>query len=154
MGFSSWPTRPSARERRTIQATRSRRRSSYLLSADGLNSTIRTSQFGGEKPRYAGYTAWRAVVEPSHELLPWGVGFESWGSGARFGCAHIGGGRVYWFATRNAPEGEKDGPVGSSSGPKATLMKLFGGWHQPVAELHPRARAEPDHAEQPAAAHA
>jgi len=113
----------------------SEERGDALIGADGLNSTIHTSLFGGEKPRYAGYTAWRAVVEPSHELLPWGVGFESWGSGARFGCAHIGGGRVYWFATRNAPEGEKDCPVGSSSGPKATLMKLFGGWRQPVAEL-------------------
>ena len=113
----------------------SEERGDALIGADGLNSTIHTSLFGGEKPRYAGYTAWRAVVEPSQELLPWGVGFESWGSGARFGCAHIGGGRVYWFATRNAPEGEKDCPVGSSSGPKATLMKLFGGWRQPVAEL-------------------
>ena len=120
----------------------SEERGDALIGADGLNSTIRTSLFGGEKPRYAGYTACRAVVEPSHELLPWGVGFESWGSGARFGCAHIGGGRVYWFATRNAPEGAKDGPVGSSSGPKATLMKVFGGWHQPVAAYRGNRRCE------------
>ena len=49
----------------------SEERGDALIGADGLNSTIRTSLFGGEKPRYAGYTAWRAVVEPSHELLPW-----------------------------------------------------------------------------------
>ncbi|HEX5973651.1 MAG TPA: FAD-dependent monooxygenase, partial [Rubrobacteraceae bacterium] len=47
----------------------------------------------------------------------------------------IGGGRVYWFATRNAPEGQKDGPAGTSTGPKATLTELFDGWHCPVAEL-------------------
>jgi 2-polyprenyl-6-methoxyphenol hydroxylase-like FAD-dependent oxidoreductase len=55
----------------------SEERGDALIGADGLNSTIRTSLFGGEKPRYAGYTAWRAVVEPSHELLPWGVGERS-----------------------------------------------------------------------------
>jgi 2-polyprenyl-6-methoxyphenol hydroxylase-like FAD-dependent oxidoreductase len=91
--------------------------------------------FGLEKPRYAGYTAWRAVVEPKEELLPWGTGFESWGSGARFGCAHIGKGRVYWFATTNAPEGGKDGPPGNAVGPKAALLRLFGSWHRPIGEL-------------------
>jgi 2-polyprenyl-6-methoxyphenol hydroxylase-like FAD-dependent oxidoreductase len=106
-----------------------------LIGADGLNSTVRAGLFGPEKPRYAGYTAWRAVVEPGRGLLAWGTGFESWGRGARFGCVHIGGGRVYWFATRNVPEGEKDGPVGSPAGPKAALIGFFGGWHHPIPEL-------------------
>ena len=64
-----------------------------------------------------------------------GLGFESWGRGKRFGCAHIGKGRIYWFATRNAPEGERDGPPGSPTGAKATLLELFEGWHHPVHEL-------------------
>jgi 2-polyprenyl-6-methoxyphenol hydroxylase-like FAD-dependent oxidoreductase len=106
-----------------------------LIGADGLRSRVRAGLFGPEQPRYAGYTAWRAVVEPEEELLPWGAGFESWGRGARFGCAHIGDGRVYWFATANAPEGEKDGPPGSPAGAKAKLMRLFSGWHRPVADL-------------------
>jgi 2-polyprenyl-6-methoxyphenol hydroxylase-like FAD-dependent oxidoreductase len=110
-------------------------RADVLVGADGLNSTVRAGLFGREKPRYAGYTAWRAVVEPDRELLPWGTGFESWGRGARFGCVHIGGGRVYWFATRNANEGGVDGPVGTPSGPKAALLEHFGGWHHPIAEL-------------------
>lgn len=110
-------------------------RGDVLIGADGLYSTVRTRLFGPEKPRYAGYTAWRAVVESDRELLPRGTGFESWGKGARFGCAHIGGGRVYWFATRNAPEGQKDGSAGTSTGSRATLTELFDGWHRPVAEL-------------------
>ena len=110
-------------------------RGELLIGADGLCSTVRARLFGLEKPRYAGYTAWRAVVAPGRELLPWGSGFESWGRGARFGCAHIGGGRVYWFATRNAPEGERDGPAGSPSGPKAALTRPFDGWHHPVPDL-------------------
>ena len=110
-------------------------RADLLVGADGLRSTVRASLFGPEEPRYAGYTSWRAVARPDVELLPWGEGFESWGKGARFGCCHIGEGRVYWFATLNAPEGEKDGPPGSPDGPKQRLLELFRGWHQPVEAL-------------------
>jgi 2-polyprenyl-6-methoxyphenol hydroxylase-like FAD-dependent oxidoreductase len=110
-------------------------RADLLVGADGLRSKTRAALFGPEKPRYAGYTAWRAVVEPGEGLLPWGRGFESWGRGARFGCAHIGKGRVYWFATANAPEGEKDGSSSSSGGPKATLLRRFGTWHSPIMDL-------------------
>ena len=110
-------------------------RADLLVGADGLRSRIRASLFGPARPRYAGYTAWRAVVEPEEELLPWGTGFESWGRGARFGCAHIGGGRIYWFATANTPEGEKDGSPGGPDGPKATLLRRFGAWHSPIGDL-------------------
>ena len=110
-------------------------RADLLVGADGLRSRVRASLFGPARPRYAGYTAWRAVVDPEEELLPWGTGFESWGRGARFGCAHIGEGRVYWFATANAPEGTRDGPSGSPTGPKAALLRRYGTWHKPIGEL-------------------
>ena len=110
-------------------------RADLLVGADGLRSTIRVGLFGAERPTYAGYTAWRAVAEPDRELVRWGTGFETWGRGARFGCVHIGEGRIYWFATKNAPEGEKDGPIGSPDGPKQTLLRHFGGWHAPIGEL-------------------
>jgi 2-polyprenyl-6-methoxyphenol hydroxylase-like FAD-dependent oxidoreductase len=106
-----------------------------LVGADGLRSRVRASLLGPAKPRYAGYTAWRAVVKPGEELLPWGAGFESWGCGARFGCAHIGGGRVYWFATANATEGEKDGSPGSPGESKTMLLRRFGTWHSPIGDL-------------------
>ncbi len=120
---------------RVLLADGGEERADVLVGADGLRSKVRSQLFGAEEPRYAGYTAWRAVVEPKEELLPWGSGFESWGRGARFGCAHIGNGRVYWFATANAPEGEKDGPPGSPAAPRTTLLRVFGGWHRPIGEL-------------------
>ncbi len=102
-----------------------------LVGADGLRSRVRASLFGDERPRYAGYTAWRGVAVPEGDLVPVGGGFESWGRGRRFGCAHVGGGRVYWFATMNAPEGGNDGPAG----PRAALLGTFRGWHEPVEAL-------------------
>jgi len=113
-------------------------RADILVGADGLRSKTRAALFGPEKPRHAGYTVWRAVVElaePGEELLPCGTGFESWGRGARFGCAHIGKGRVYWFATDNAPKSEKDGPPGSAAGPKEMLLRLLRSRHRTVGEL-------------------
>jgi 2-polyprenyl-6-methoxyphenol hydroxylase-like FAD-dependent oxidoreductase len=113
----------------------SEERADLLVGADGLHSRIRDKLFGPEELRYAGYTAWRAVAKPEQELLPWGTGFESWGRGVRFGCAHIGKGRVYWFATRNAAVGEKDGPPRSPTGARTALLRLFREWHHPVREL-------------------
>jgi len=46
------------------------------------------------------------VVETSEKLVRDGLGFESWGMGTRFGLLNIAPGRLYWFATANAPEGE------------------------------------------------
>lgn len=70
-----------------------------LIGSDGLHSRVRTQLHGEQKPRYAGYTAWRGVVDfDPAKLLPG----ESWGYGARFGRVPMPGGRAYWFATRNA----------------------------------------------------
>src|SRR6266700_643375 len=46
-----------------------------LIAADGLHSTVRAQLLPGLAPRYAGYVAWRGVVEPQqlapdlHELM-------------------------------------------------------------------------------------
>ncbi|MCC6315747.1 MAG: FAD-dependent monooxygenase [Thermomicrobiales bacterium] len=110
-------------------------RGDVLIGADGLHSTIRARLFGRRPPRYAGYTAWRAVVQPNRDLLPADTGFEAWGCGARFGCAHIRDGRIYWFAVRNALAGAQYGPLGSPTGPRAALLRCFGDWQSPVPEL-------------------
>jgi 2-polyprenyl-6-methoxyphenol hydroxylase-like FAD-dependent oxidoreductase len=56
---------------------------------------------------------------------------ESWGVGERFGLVDIGRGRTYWFATKNAPEGELDEPQAR----KAEVVRRFSGWHQPIAAV-------------------
>jgi 2-polyprenyl-6-methoxyphenol hydroxylase-like FAD-dependent oxidoreductase len=98
-----------------------------LIGADGVSSVIRAA-IADVRPRYAGYTAWRGVspvpVEPGRLT-------ESWGVGERFGLVDIGRGRTYWFATKNAPEGEADEPEGK----KAEILRRFSGWHEPIAAI-------------------
>jgi 2-polyprenyl-6-methoxyphenol hydroxylase-like FAD-dependent oxidoreductase len=105
----------------------SEERGDLLVGADGLNSVVRRA-IADVPIRYAGYTAWRGVcavpVEPGRLT-------ESWGTGERFGLVDIGRGRTYWFATKNAPEGQSDEPRGR----KVEVLRRFSGWHHPIAAV-------------------
>lgn len=106
-------------------------RGDLLIGADGLRAVTRQQLFGGPAPRYAGYTAWRAVVPYDQARIPlWG---EFWGRGLRFGLAPIGADRVYYFATRNAPAGSDR--RGTPESRRTELLRLFGGWADPVPGL-------------------
>src|SRR5262245_9614619 len=102
-------------------------RGDLVVGADGLGSVVRRAIVEAP-PRYAGYTAWRGVspvaIEPGRLS-------ESWGVGERFGLVDIGGGRTYWFATKNAPEDEADEPGGR----RAEILRRFAGWHDPIATV-------------------
>jgi 2-polyprenyl-6-methoxyphenol hydroxylase-like FAD-dependent oxidoreductase len=105
----------------------SEERGDLLVGADGLSSVVRPA-IADVPIRYAGYTAWRGVssvpVEPGRLT-------ESWGVGERFGLVDIGRGRTYWFATKNASEGEPD----ERGGRKAEIQRRFSGWHVPIAAV-------------------
>ncbi len=101
-------------------------RGDLLVGADGLHSVVRERLFGDRKPRYAGFTAWRGLADLGDGRE--GDGFEAWGRGNIFGLISLGHGRFYWYATKNAPEGQEGAPEGR----KAELMELFGGWHEPI----------------------
>ncbi len=103
-------------------------RGDVLIGADGLRSVVREKLFGDGPPRYAGYTAWRAVTRFDHASM---VAGETWGRGRRFGMIPLAGGRVYWFATMNAPEGDRE----SESETKRRVLGLFRGWHEPIPSL-------------------
>ena len=105
-----------------------------LVGADGLNSAVRPAIVEAES-RYAGYTAWRGV---SRVTIDAGRLTESWGVGERFGLVDIGRGRTYWFATKNAPEGEPDEPGGRRS----EILRRFSGWHEPIAAVADAAEEE------------
>ena len=102
-------------------------RGDLLVGADGLSSVVRRA-IADAPIRYAGYTAWRGVSSVPVEA---GRLTESWGVGERFGLVDIGRGRTYWFATKNAPEGESDEPDGR----RAEIVRRFSGWHEPIAAV-------------------
>ncbi len=104
-------------------------RGDFLVGADGLHSGIRSRLLGDGSPRYAGFTAWRGLAELGEDREH--GGFEAWGRGQIFGLVGLGGGRVYWYATNNAPEGQGD----ASGGRKAELLERFGGWREPVPSV-------------------
>jgi 2-polyprenyl-6-methoxyphenol hydroxylase-like FAD-dependent oxidoreductase len=105
-------------------------RGNVLVGADGLHSVIRDQLLGPAPPRYAGYTAWRAVAPFHRDSLSVGYTSETWGCGKRFGMVPLGKGRVYWFATEKGPQDQ------SGSAPmKADLQARFGDWHEPIPAL-------------------
>ncbi len=102
-----------------------------LIGADGLHSRVRDSLHGFEAPRYSGYTAWRGISpRPDVALANPDASTETWGRGARFGWVPLTNDRVYWFAVKNAPEGES----AAEDSDRAELEQLFGKWHDPIPQ--------------------
>ena len=99
-----------------------------LVGADGIHSSMRAHLFGAAKPRYAGYTAWRGVASITPEGWNEQVTTETWGKGKRFGLVPLSQGRIYWYATLNAPEGTPD----PQTGRKERLLQLFSTCHATV----------------------
>jgi 2-polyprenyl-6-methoxyphenol hydroxylase-like FAD-dependent oxidoreductase len=103
-------------------------RGDILIGADGLRSVVRGQVLGVQKPRYAGYTAWRGVGRIDRPEVPTGVTLLALGRGSQFGYLPIGGGRTYWFATANCPANMYD-PPGTA---KPNLLKRFADWYPPI----------------------
>ncbi len=106
-----------------------------LVAADGLHSAVRAQLLPAARPRYAGYTCWRAVVSAPAGLLPAQgphLFRETWGRTGRFGYVPVGRGQVYWFCCLNAPQ-----PADSAFaayGP-ADLARRFADYHAAVPAL-------------------
>ena len=83
-----------------------------LIGADGLHSAVRARVLQDGPPRYAGFTAWRGILEDADGIVPEGIGLNVWGRGSELGLTNLGRNRAYWYATRNAPEGEPENPAG------------------------------------------
>jgi 2-polyprenyl-6-methoxyphenol hydroxylase-like FAD-dependent oxidoreductase len=102
-----------------------------LIGADGLNSTVRARILGPSKPIYRGYWACRGIARFTLEKQHSHTATETWGSGQRFGLEPMGRGRVFWYATANAPEGQ----LGDQLGWKDELREKFKQWHSPIPEM-------------------
>ncbi|MCX5197129.1 FAD-dependent monooxygenase [Streptomyces sp. NBC_00249] len=90
-----------------------------LVGADGINSTVRTSRFGGGSAvRAVGTVAWIGIAG-----FETGTYSETWGRGRFFGMTPVEPGRTNWYAA--VPEATTAGDVRAA----------FAGWHDPIPRL-------------------
>jgi len=108
----------------------------YLLAAEGIHSAIRQQLLPNSRPRYAGYTCWRGVVDAGSVTQDFAS--ETWGAAGRFGIVPLAGNRVYWFAVVNAPQNDPT----MRNFRVADLERLFGNFHEPVPQLLAQTRDE------------
>lgn len=102
-----------------------------MIAFDGIHSAVRRQLLPKSKTRYAGYTCWRAIIDYVPKGWKDHQATETWGRNGRFGIVPIGNGKLYWFATANAPEQDKSM---QSFGVKE-LMEHFRNFHAPVGEI-------------------
>lgn len=108
-----------------------------LVGADGFHSVVRRQLVGPEGSRDSGYICWLAVVPYSHPRFAPGSVTHYWGSGRRFGLVDVGGGRVYWWGTRNMPAERSH----DWKGDKAEILETYAGW---ADEVRHAIRVTPD----------
>jgi 2-polyprenyl-6-methoxyphenol hydroxylase-like FAD-dependent oxidoreductase len=110
----------------------------YVVAGDGVHSIFRQKLLPESKPRYAGYTCWRAVIDRVPSSVDMQVTSETWGRGSRFGIAPLNNGRLYWFACINAKEND----AVMRSWRVRDLLNHFGNFHAPVPGILEHTRDE------------
>lgn len=102
-----------------------------LIGADGIRSTIRSKIADPASPTECGYICWLSTVAFAHPRVVSGYAGHYWGKGQRFGLIDIGGGRVYWWGTKNMPVAE----AREWRGGRTEILTAFKGWAPEIAEV-------------------
>ncbi|WP_157168134.1 FAD-dependent monooxygenase [Streptomyces typhae] len=97
-----------------------------VVGADGINSTVRRTLFGGPGPRFLGQLCWRFIADDT--TVP---GITDWTArvgdrGRTFLTVQLGGGRVYCYADINSQ---------MSTPPAGDWRALFADFGAPVPQL-------------------
>lgn len=106
-------------------------RGDIVVGADGINSTIRAQHFAGEAPRYAGYTRWRGIADFDIERISKSTFVQAYGRGSVFGFFQLSPGKVFWFGTKDTPEGTPDAPGGR----RQEVYERFRDWLKPIGAI-------------------
>jgi 2-polyprenyl-6-methoxyphenol hydroxylase-like FAD-dependent oxidoreductase len=117
-----------------VRTDREERSADLVVAADGIRSPIREALFRGHPgPVYAGFTAWRMIVDaPGERIEP----SETWGRGAVFGIVPLPAERLYCYATANLAEGT------AFEDEREALLERFADWHAPIPDLIRRTSPE------------
>lgn len=101
----------------------------YLIAAEGIHSVVRNYLLPQSKPRYAGYTCWRAVIDNTNLQL--NECSETWGTKGRFGIVPLADNKIYWFACVNTIA---ENPV-MKNFTTGNLLDQFAGYHYPIPAI-------------------
>ncbi len=108
----------------------------YVIVADGIHSQIRQQLLPNARPRYAGYTCWRAVVDAGQLQIE--ESSETWGTVGRFGIVPLRDNKIYWFACVNAGQNDPEMKHLKVEG----LQRKFSAFHHPIPEVLAQTRDE------------
>ncbi|QHL86609.1 NAD(P)-binding protein [Nibribacter ruber] len=114
----------------------STRQVDFLVVADGINSQVRQQLLPSSKPRYAGYTCWRAVIE--NPGLTAHYASETWGPDGRVGWTPLQDNKIYWFACINGPQNDPAMRAMNIEG----LRAHFQYYHAPIPYLFAATKPE------------
>ncbi len=109
------------------------RRYDLVVGADGIRSQVRRLAFGDSDLAYAGYTAFRTVVE-----RPPGMSdiMEMWGPGRRVGLSPINDRQLYCYTTLSTPRQGADAPETRLRLFRAAFARFGGRFPDVLAQLH------------------
>lgn len=102
-----------------------------LIGADGIRSIVRAKLSGELQPTEYGYVCWLATTPFSHPRMVRGYCGHYWGRGQRFGLIDIGGGKAYWWGTKNMPAAQAH----EWRGGKSAILAAFDGWAPEVVAV-------------------
>lgn len=102
-----------------------------LVGADGIRSPVRRWLLCDGDPRYTGVSIWRGVTRASTASMPSAESRTYLGPGHEFGFMPMIDGRVYWFASKQAPEAEQPWPGGHL----AEVRQRYATWPEPIEAL-------------------